>query len=317
MKLKHTLSLLHTKLIILFAISSVSCTTDVDQPLAATGKVQGINSQTAASYFAKAKAQAAAGNTNAAIRSYQAVADKYPLSLQAPEARFQEANLLYAKGKPLESFDAYQKFIEKYKSSNLYSSAIQKQSEVALSAADGEIKHNFAGIKSQIAGNNVVSMLTKVRENAPFSSQAPKAQFAIGKVWQDRGQSEKAIAGYRELQERYPNDALTPEALYRTGSILMKQAEKGNRNKASLDTARNVFLDLKQQYPKHPRANDAKIKLAQLSKSNVQRSFDIAEFYQQKGQNASAIFYYREVLKASSAGSLREKAQQRITEIGQ
>ncbi len=289
----------------------------MDQPLAATGKVQGMNSQTAAHYFADAKANAAAGNTNAAIRSYQTVADKYPLSAQAPEARFQEANLLYSKGELLNSFDAYQKFIDKYNSSNLYSAAVKKQSEVALSAANGDIKHNFAGLKSKLAGRTVEKMLTKVRDNAPYSKQAPKAQFAIGKIWQDRGEPEKAIVGYRGVQERYPNDALTPEALYRTGSILMNQAVKGNRNKASLDTAKNVFLDLQQQYPSHPRAKDAKIKLAELSKSNVQRSFDIAEFYQKKGQNASAVFYYREVLKLSPSGSLREKAQQRLTEIGQ
>ncbi|MGJ8655052.1 MAG: tetratricopeptide repeat protein [Akkermansiaceae bacterium] len=317
MKLKNAISLLPVSLSALLVTLSTSCSTDVDQPLSATGQVQGLNSQTAASFYAEAKSLQAAGKNNAAIKAYQTVADKYPLSAQAPEARYQEASILYAQGELLDSFDAYQKFIDKYNSSHLYSSAIQKQSEVALAAAKGEITHNFAGLKSKLAGKNVEEMLTKVRENAPYSTQAPKAQFAIGTVWQDRGDTDKAIAGYRGVQERYPNSSLTPEALYRTGSILMSQASKGNRNKASLDSARNVFLDLQQQYPSHPRAKDAKAKLAELSKSDVQRSFDIAEFYQDKGQSASAAFYYREVIRMSSAGSLREKAQQRLVEIGQ
>jgi outer membrane assembly lipoprotein YfiO len=317
MKLKTAISLLPIGLSTVFVSLSSSCSKDVDQPLTATGMVQGLNSQTAATIFAKAKSHQAAGQTKAAIKAYKNVADDYPLSSQAPEARYQEGSLLYAKGELLESFDAFQKFIVKYNSSSLYSSAIEKQSQVALAAAEGDIKHNFVGLKSKLAGKTVEAMLTKVRDNAPFSKQAPKAQFAIGSVWQERGDKDKAIAGYRGVQERYPNDNLTPEALYRTGSILMKQAAKGNRNKASLDSARNAFLDLQQQYPKHPRAKDAKSKLAILTKSNVARSFDIAEYYQKKGQIASAVFYYREVLRISPAGPLREKAQLRLSEIGQ
>jgi outer membrane assembly lipoprotein YfiO len=325
MKLKNAISLLPTRLTAIATLGtlaavitlSTSCGTDVDQPLTATGQVQGLNSQPATIYFTEAKNLQSAGKINAAIKTFQEVADKYPLSAQAPQARYQEATLLYSQGKLLESFEAYQKFIEKYNSSSLYNSAIQKQSEVALSAARGDIKHNFAGLKSKLAGRSVEAMLVKVRENAPYSTQAPKAQFAIGTLWEDRGDTIRAIAGYRGVQERYPSSGLTPEALYRTGVILMAETSKNNRNKASLDSAKNVFLDLQQQYPSHPRAKDAKVKIAELNKSNIQRSFDIAEFYQAKGQNASAAFYYREVIKASSSGTLREKAKQRLAEIGQ
>lgn len=314
MKLKTTISSLTLGLsVIIFS----SCGKDVDQPLSANGLVQGLDSQTAASFFAQAKNYQAAGNTKDAIKAYETVANKYPLSAQAPEARFQEASLLYSRGELLDSFDAYQKFIEKYNSSTLYSAAIEKQSEVALAAASGNIQHNFVGLKSKLSGKNVEEMLTKVRDNAPFSAQAPKAQFAIGSAWQERGDKEKAVAGYKGVQERYPNSSLTPEALYRSGSILMSQASSSNQNKASLDNARIIFLDLIQQYPSHPRAKDAQAKLKELSSSDIQRSFDIAEFYQAKGQSASAAFYYREVIRMSSAGSLREKAQQRLTEMGQ
>jgi outer membrane protein assembly factor BamD (BamD/ComL family) len=317
MKLTTTSSLITVSLSALLVTTFCSCSKDVDRPLAANGQVQGMNSQTAAFTFAQAKSYQTSGKIKAAIKAYQTVADKYPLSAQAPEARFQEASLLYSKGELLDSFDAYQKFIDKYNSSKLYTRAIQKQSEVALAAAKGDIKHNFVGITSKLSGKNVEGMLTKVIENAPYSARAPQAQFAIGTVWQDRGDKDKAIAGYLGVQERYPNSSLTPEALYRCGSILMNQASKGNRNKASLDTARNVFLDLQQQYPSHPRAKDAKAKLLELSSSDIQRSFDIAEFYQDKGQTASAAFYYRDVIRKSSAGSLREKAQRRLSEIGQ
>lgn len=317
MKMKHTLSLITLSLSAILACLSSSCTTSTDTPLSATGLAQGLKSQTATSAFAHAKQLQTAGKTNAAIKKYQLIANKYPLSAEAPQARYQEASILYATGELLDSFDAFQKLIEKYNSSPLYGTALQKQSEVALAAANGDIKHNFAGIKSQLAGNNVQQMLTKVRDNAPFSKQAPKAQFAIGSLWHKRGEYNKAIAGYKGVQEKYPNNSLTPEALYRTGNIILNQSKKGNRNKASLDSAKNIFLDLQQQYPNHPRAKDAKAQLAALNKSNIQRNFEIAEFYDKKGQTASAIFYYREVLRTTPSGPIRQKAQQRLAQIGQ
>lgn len=317
MKLKYSKVLLPLSIPVMLGLILSSCGKTVNHPLTATGSVQGIDSQPAATLFAKAKSLQAAGKNKAAIKTYAEIADKYPLSTQAPNARFEQASILNAQGDLITSFNTYQKFIAKYNSSALYSTAIQKQSEVALAAAKGDISHNFLGLKSKLAGETVEKMLVQVRDNAPYSAQAPKAQFAIGQIWQEREDKNRAIAGYRGVQERYPDDKLTPEALYRTGEIYLSQAATGNRNKAGLDSAKNVFLDLIQQYPSHPRAKDAKVKIVELKNSDIQRSFDIAEFYLNKEQTASAAFYYREVISKSASGSLREKAQQRLKELGQ
>lgn len=295
----------------------VSCGNNTDAPRLANGGLSDIGTATANNYFAQAQAQEAAGKTSAAIKSYKEIADKYPLAPQASKARYQEATLLYRQGELIKSFDAYQSFIEKYNSSSLYSTALARQQEVAIAAAGGKIKTSFLGLKSKIGGDTAAKMLTKVISNAPYAKTAPQAQFSIGELWQDRNQNLKAITAYKQVQRDYPSSSLTPEALYRVGNLLMNESKDGNRNKASLDQARSVLLDLRQQYPNHPRAKDAQVKLQQLASANVQRSYDIAEFYRKKGENNAAIIYFKEVIKLSPSGSLHNLAKQRLASLGQ
>jgi len=318
MKLKSIISPLSVTCSALFLAGFSSCShTNADAPKIATGEAFATSSQPSSQLFAIAQNYEKQGDLKKALKTYQKVADQYPLSESAPLARYQEASILHANGGLIDSFDTYQKFIDNNKSSPLYSSAIQKQSEVAFAAATGDIKHNFMGLKSKLTGATVVKMLNTVRDNAPFSEHAMKAQYLIGSVWEDREDDDRAIAGYQEVQKRYPNSNLTPEALYKTGTILISKSNKNNRNKANLDNARNIFLDLQQQYPKHKRAKDAKAQLAKLGSSEVQRSFDIAEFYLQKEQKASAAFYYQEVIRLSPSGALHDKAKAQLATIGQ
>ncbi len=298
-------------------LTVVSCNNTIDQPRLADGALNNVGSSTANNYFAQAQRQEAAGKTSKAIKSYRYLADHFPIAPQAAQARYQQATLLYGQGELIKSFDAYQSFIEKYNSSNLYSQALARQQEVATAAAGGKIKNNFLGLKSNIAGATAAKMLTQVKNNAPYATSAPQAQFSIGELWQKRRNNLKAINAYKQVQKDYPNSKLTPEALYRVGTLLMNESATGNRNKASLDQARNVFLDLRQQYPSHPRAKDAKQKLSQLASSNVQRSYEIAEFYRKKGQAAAATIYYKEVIKLSPSGSLHNLAKQRLASLGQ
>ncbi len=53
-----------------------------------------------------------------------------------------------------------------------------------------------------------------------------------------------------------------------------------------------------------------------LGGQDIQRSYDTAEFYRNKGKTQSAIFYYREVMTKSKSGNLYNLAKKRITELG-
>ncbi len=271
---------------------------------------------TANTRLAQARAYENAGKTGKALSAYKAICKKYPNSNAAAEARFSQARLLDKQGDLFKAFEAYQDLIARYPGSKHYAAAIQRQEAVAHAAANGIIKNNFLGMKTRISPEKTEKMLAHVRDNAPRALSAPKAQFAIGRIWQKDGNADKSIAAYQRLGRDYPNSGPAPEALYQTGRILMIKAERGNHNKANVNRAKNIFTDLIQRYPGHSRAADARKQLAKLGSQDVQRSFETAEFYRKKGNTKSAVFYYREVLRKTKSGSLYNQAKQRITELG-
>ncbi|NNC88598.1 MAG: outer membrane protein assembly factor BamD [Akkermansiaceae bacterium] len=269
----------------------------------------------AARLFSEATALEAAGKSGKAEKTYDRVATKYRYSKVAPEARFRQAVLLDRKGEILDAFDAYEDFIQNYPSSSLYTQALSRQAVVAHAAADGQIKNSFLGLKSRLDPKKITEMLGKVRENAPQAPSAPKAQFAIGEVWESEKRAPQAIDAFEEVIDNYSTSTYAPEAQYRIGAILLNQAARGNQNQANLDRARHSFEDLLQQYPGSPRDADARARLREIASRDVQRSFDIAEFYFKKGEQTSAAFYYKEVIRNSPSGTLHDRAQQRLAKI--
>ncbi len=70
-----------------------------------------------------------------------------------------------------------------------------------------------------------------------------------------------------------------------------------------------------QTYPGSNRAGDARKKVTEIGGRDIQRSFDIAVFYDKKGNSTSAAFYYQEVLRRSNSGDLHNRAKKRLAEL--
>jgi len=294
-----------------------SCGSDSsDIPIVNGGGTATTASSAASALLAQGRAYQAAGNNRKALSSYKTIVKKYPYSNAAGEASFSEGQILDKEGDLFKAFEAYQRLITNNQASPHYSAAIQRQEAVAHAAANGVLKNNFLGMKTRISPDKVEKMLGQVRDNAPQAASASKAQYTIGRVWQKEGNAEKSMAAYKQVDINYSSSPYAPDALYQIGEILVLKAERGNQNKANVNSAREVYRDLLQRYPRHKRAADAKRRLAMLGGQDVQRSFDVAEFYRAKGQNQSALFYYREVTTKTKGGALYNKAKQRIAELG-
>ena len=271
---------------------------------------------TASALLAQGQAYQNGGKTRKALSTYSAINKKYPKSSASAEASFAKAQILDSQGDLFKAFEAYQEIVARHQASNRYGPAVKRQEEIAHASADGVIKNNFLGLKSNIDPDRVERMLTQVRNNAPQAPSAAKAQFTIGKVWQQNGSADRALAAYRKVDLDYGFSSYAPEALFQTGEILVLKAEKGNQNKANVNRAREIYQELLLRYPKHPRAKDSRQRLAALGSQDIQRSFDVAEFYRGKGEKESALFYYREVIRKTKAGALHDRAKQCIAELG-
>lgn len=312
----HTITRASLLLVTTFAFVSCGGDAEVTGPQLASkthaseGKAQG--------YYNLAVASEKAGKLGKAARNYRIVTSKYPLSPIAGDAAYRQAKILENQGELLESFDAYDNLLQKYPASSNYAEAIKCQERIAHQVADGHITSSFIGIKSRIDVAKTSNMLSKVRDNAPQAPSADRAQFAIGNLQQTRGDkqgSARAIAAYEQLVRDYPDSKFGPEAQYRVGVILLNQAKDGNQDTANLDRAEKAFQEVIDRYPSSGRAKEAKTQIAQLHAGDTQRSYDVAEFYRKKGQNASALFYYRETLNSTDNADVCSKAQSWISRL--
>jgi len=293
-----------------------SCGSDDEVPLLMAGNTQAASGQ-GEQVYQKAKQADDAGKTGKAIKLYDQVATKYAFAPSAAQARFRQAQLLEQQGEIEMSFEAYDKLLKRYQGSGLYTTAYNRQVAMAQSAAEGDVKSSMMGLKTKLSLEKTVGMLGKVRDNAPKSATAAKAQFTIGQLYEGKKKHKEAIAAYRKLVNDQPTSAQSPTALFRVGVILTEEADRGNQNQANLDLAREAFNDYLIQYPGDSNNAEARKLVANLGGRDVQRSYDIAEFYQKTGKTESAKVYYRDVMTRTKSGPLYDQARTRLKELGE
>jgi outer membrane protein assembly factor BamD (BamD/ComL family) len=292
-----------------------SCGSNPDGPILVGSTQTGASEGDA--LYQEAKNADDAGKTSRAIKLYDQTATRHPFSQSAAQARFRQAQLLEQQGEIQKAFDAYDKFLEYFPGNNLYGSALSRQAAMAQSAAEGEVKSSFLGLKTKISLEKTVAMLEKVITHAPKSRTASKARFTMGELYQSKKKSREAIATFRKLVSEQPDSPEAPEALFRVGIIYIEEADRGNQNQSNLDLAREAFNDYLIQYPGHSRNAEARKMISGLGGREVQRSFDIAEFYQKTGNTESAKVYYRDVVKRTAHGELHDTAKARLKQLGE
>ena len=95
----------------------------------------------------------------------------------------------------------------------------------------------------------------------------------------------------------------------------MEERKPVNQDSGDVVRTREAFEYDLSRYPGRSRDNDARQQVAALGSQDVQRSYDVAEFYRRKGDSESARFYYREVLKKHGSGPLHDKAQMALQSL--
>lgn len=267
--------------------------------------------------YREAKAHDDAGRKARAIRGYDRMATQHPFAPSAAQARFRQAELLRENGDIVKAFDAYQQMIERYSGSGLYARALASQAEMAQAAADGDVRSGLLGLRTRLSLDRTVEMLETVRKNAPQSPTAAKAQYTIGQLYESRKKPAEAVAAYRLLVREQPSSGQAPMALFQVGEVLLKQADSGNRNQATLDLAREAFEDYLLQYPGHGKAGEARARVREIRNRSLQRTMDAGLFYERTGQIEAAKVYYREVVRDAKSGELHDAARARLRELGE
>jgi len=229
---------------------------------------------------------------------YEDVVYKYPLTNAAANSQFEIGRVREKEGDPIKAFEAYQLFVDKYKQSDLFAEAIQRQFELATLAMNGKTGSFFLVLPAKTQTSKVVEMFEKVAANAPRSKYAPLALYNVGLLETKAGKPENAIVAYERVAEDYKGDPKAAEARKRMIEIY---ESRETRNDAVTDKMREQIEELDRLYSDDPEIAEYRVKSGQLQERDAEKSFNIGRYYEKKGNLRAAAIYYMDV----PAGSAR------------
>lgn len=239
------------------------------------------------------------GRTGKAQSLYQQIIRQFPFTAAAAEASYANAVIIRQGSGLQQSFDAFQTFIDQYRTSPRFDDAIQQQYEIAEIAKGGKKERSLILIPVKMGGDEVVAMYKKIIANAPFGKLAPLAQFSIGEVYQDMGEKNQAVAAYQTVVDNYPNTKQAGEAQFRIGSISSVAASR-SEDKSNLLAARDALTTYMTVNPKGERAGEAELGLRQINAVEAGQSLNVGKFYMRMGKPKAAAIYFNEALKYGS-----------------
>ena len=256
----------------------------------------GAIEKSASEQLHKAQALEAEGSFKKAIGAYRALLSGFPGSGIAPEAQFKIAELHEKTGEPERAFTAYGKYLSTYPRGKDFDIVVERQFGIAKAFLGGERRKLF-GMKTFPSMERAQKMFEEIIKTAPYSKQAPLAQFNLGMALEKQGQSAEAIAAYQLAVDKYPNDDVAADAQYQIGYVQMHLVENGSNDQAARVKARDAFEDFTVRYPQSEKLQQARENITKLSGTSIKKSLDVARFYERTKNYKAAVIYYDEVIQ--------------------
>lgn len=245
------------------------------------------------------------GKTSRAQSQYQAIVKQYPFTTAASEAAYASAVITRGNSDVNGAFEAFQDFINDFRSSPRFNDALQQQYELAEEARGGRKQRAMLVLPVKMGGEDLIKLYRQIISNAPFGKLAPLSQFSIAEIYQDLGEKDKAVLAYQTVAENYPNTKQASEAQFRIGSISSVAASR-SEDKSNLVATRDALTTYMTTNPKGERAGEAEMILQQVNAAEATQSLSVGKFYQRMGKTKAAAIYYNEALKYGSPEASNE-----------
>lgn len=260
------------------------------------------------------------GGVSRSISAYRRFIKNNPASPLAAKAQFRIAELLESTGNSSKAFDAYQTLVTQYPDTQDFEKAVSRQVIIANEYLGGK-KLSFLWLPIVPGTDRAEEMFASIVKNAPFSKNAPIAQFNLGVTYERQGKLKEASSAYQTVLDRYPNSSIADDALYQIGYIYMRVGETGrSQDLSALISSKNTFEDFVLQYPGSEKTPQAEDNIKKLSGKETDDLMDIAKYYDRFKNFRSAAIYYNDVIRrapdSENAKLARDRVQVLRSEVG-
>ena len=256
----------------------------------------------------------AQGQRDAALKAYKGLLRRWPLSFFAPEAQYRMGKILEDEGDFYPSFQAFQKMVTKYPSSEYFEQALNEQYRIANLFLAGEPQRIWK-IPVGPSMERTIEMYERVIKNAPYGTYAPQCQFNIGLAREKQRKFTDAVDAYQKVLDNYPTSSVASNAQYQIGYAWMRSSQSGDYDMGAAQKAVYAFQDYLVRYPNSDKAVQAQENIQKLGQKQTQGAFDVAKFYETQHESRAAFIYYNEVVREDHNSAQAQIAKKRIQEL--
>jgi outer membrane protein assembly factor BamD len=256
-----------------------------------------------------------------AISTYRRFIRDNPASPLAMKAQFRIAELYEYMGDANKAFTNYQTLLTQYPDTPDFEKAVVRQVAIANEYLGGR-KLKFLGMAIVPATDRAEEMFSSIIQNAPYSKNAPVAQFNLGITYERQGRVKEAAAAYQAVLDNYPNSSVADDALYQIGYIYKRLGDSGrSEDLSAVITSKNTFEDFLLQYPANEKTPQARDNIGVLQTKETADLMEIAQYYDRFKNYRAAAIYYNDVIRrapdTADARAASDRLQILRSELGE
>ncbi len=250
-----------------------------------------------------------------AISAYRRFIRDNPASPLAMKAQYRIAEIYEYLGDANKAFSNYQTLLTQYPDTPDFEKAVGRQVTIANMYLGGR-KLKFLGLAIVPSTDRAEEMFTSIIQNAPYSKNAPVAQFNLGLTYERQGRVKEAAAAYQAVLDNYPNSAVADDALYQIGYIYKRLGDSGrSQDLSAVITSKNTFEDFLLQFPNNEKSPQARDNIGVLSAQETDDLMDIARYYDRFKNYRAAAIYYNDVIRRAPGSADANAAEARMQEL--
>ncbi len=252
-----------------------------------------------------------------AQKAAQRTVKVWPFADYSAQAQYIIARCYEAAGQDERAFKAYQNLLEKYPRIDNYTDIVSRQYVIATRYLKGQWFKLWNRIPFFPSMDKTIKMYEQIIKNGPYSEVAPYAQVNIGAAHEQKLFAEypEAAKAYERAADRYSDQKVGIDALFKVGETYNKQAKKAEYDQSIAAQAISTFTDFITLHPNDPRVPQAQAVIQTLKTEQARGSFDVAHYYERHGRWEGAKIYYNDVVTKDPNSKYAQEARQRIEAI--
>jgi outer membrane protein assembly factor BamD len=277
----------------------------------------GAEGRNALDQMNRARSAEEAGSRRSAIKTYQAVAKRYPNSIYAPEALYRSAKLRLAGKDYTKAFEDFQQVLGRYPNTPRFNEIIGEQYRIASALLDGARGRMLWGLLPGFKQRDkAIEYFETILVNAPYSDYAPLSLMNVARGHQRLGNTEDAIDALDRMINNYSQTLLAPDAYLKLAQTHASLVDGPYYDQGATKEAITYFTDFMLLFPSDSNIAGAEKGLDSMKTMLAESKMRMADFYFYKRSNYKAArVFYNEAITAYPESAIAQRAKNKLAEV--